>query len=420
MATGARITESFDARERRSNAIVLSVAQGLYTAAVAIDLTLTGLTGYQLAPDKALATLPFALITVASAIATLLASLLMQRIGRRWGFVIGAAIGALGGLVSVWAILHSDFWLFCAGTAAVGIFQAFAQYYRLAAADSVAPQQKARVISMVLAGGVIAAILGPALAAWSKNLFPTLFAGSYLMVFLLGIASVVVLAFGFRDVEAETIPAHEEAAARSLITVFRQPMSLAALANNVIGGVVMMFVMTAAPLAAVANHHSIDDGANIIQWHLVGMFAPSFVAGHLIKRYGMPSVLFAGIVLSAACTFIATASSSLLAFYAALLCLGVGWNFMFVGGTALLASSHTPAERAEVQGVAELIRNIFTAAATLVAGPILERFGWVDLNLVNVPLLTVAAVLTFVWVRDERTSGQISTGVESSASLKTD
>jgi MFS family permease len=273
---------------------------------------------------------------------------------------------------------------------------------------------------MVLAGGVIAAILGPALAAWSKNLFPTLFAGSYLMVFLLGVGSMLVLAFGFRDVEAEKIPADEAAAARSLTTVFRQPISLAALANNVIGGVVMMFVMTAAPLAAVASHHSIDDGANIIQWHLVGMFAPSFVAGHLIKRYGMPSVLFAGILLSAACTFIAAASPSLPAFYAALLCLGVGWNFMFVGGTALLASSHTPAERAKVQGVAELIRNIFTGAASLVAGPILERFGWVDLNLVNVPLLIIATALTLFWMRSQHTLSRTSNDSESSVSLNAD
>jgi MFS family permease len=420
MATHAKKVASFEAGERRSNAIVLSIAQGLYTAAVAIDLTLTGLTGYQLAPDKALATLPFALITVGSAIATLFASLLMQRVGRRWGFVIGAATGALGGLISVSAILHNDFWLFCLGTAAVGIFQAFAQYYRLAAADSVAPQNKAKVISMVLAGGVIAAILGPALAAWSKNLFSTLFAGSYLMVFFLGVASMIVLACGYRDVEAEKISAQEAAAVRKLTTVFRQPISLAALANNVIGGVVMMFVMTAAPLAAVANHHSIDDGASIIQWHLVGMYAPSFVAGYLIKRYGMPSVLITGILLSAACTIIASSSSSLPAFYVALLCLGIGWNFMFVGGTALLASSHTPAERAKVQGVAELIRNVFTAAAALVAGPILERFGWVFLNLVNVPFLIVAAVLTFAWVRAQRTSERTSKALESHVSLKTD
>ena len=387
----------------RSNALVLAVAQGLFTAAVSIDLTLTGLTGYQLAPDKSLATLPFALITVAGAVATLFASLLMQRIGRRWGFVLGASTCAVGGLVSVWAVFHDAFWVFCLGTAAVGVFQAFAQYYRLAAADSVDTDHKARVISMVLAGGVIAAVLGPALAAWSKNLFPALFAGSYLMVFVLGLLSVLLIGIGYRDMDTpgastDTAPR----AARSLWTVFRQPISLAALANNVIGGVVMMFVMTAAPLAAVGCHHSIDDGANIIQWHLVGMYGPSFFAGRLIRRFGMPAVLFLGMALSAACGVIAMTSTTLVAFYLALLCLGVGWNFMFVGGTTLLASSHLPSERARVQGVAELIRYGFTAVATLAAGPVLERFGWAELNAVIFPMLAIAAAMTAAWVRADR------------------
>lgn len=384
----------------RSNALVLAVAQGLFTAALAVDLTLTGLTGYQLAPDKSLATLPFALITVAGAVTTLFASLLMQRIGRRWGFVIGASTCAVGGSISLWSVLHGAFWSFCLGTAAVGVFQAFAQYYRLAAADSVGPDRKARVISMVLAGGVIAAVLGPALAAWSKSFFPTLFAGSYLMVAALGAASALLLAAGYRDIESTSdMPDRADRPARSLRAVLLQPISLAALANNVIGGVVMMFVMTAAPLAAVASHHSIDDGANIIQWHLVGMYAPSFFAGWLITRFGMPAVLFAGMVLSGVCGLIATTSTGLVAFYVALLCLGVGWNFMFVGGTTLLASSHLPAERARVQGVAEMIRYGFTAAATLAAGPVLERFGWVSLNLVILPLLLIAAVMTLIWVR---------------------
>jgi len=387
----------------RSNALVLAVAQGLFTAAVSIDLTLTGLTGYQLAPDKSLATLPFALITVAGAVTTLFASLLMQRIGRRRGFVLGASTCAAGGLVSVWAVFHGTFWVFCLGTAAVGVFQAFAQYYRLAAADSVETDGKARVISMVLAGGVVAAVLGPALAAWSKNLFPTLFAGSYLMVFALGLLSALLIAAGYRDVEAPGAPADATApAVRSLWTVFRQPISLAALANNVIGGVVMMFVMTAAPLAAVGCHHSIDDGANIIQWHLVGMYAPSFFAGRLIKRFGMPAVLFSGMALSAACGVVAMASTSLVAFYGALLCLGIGWNFMFVGGTTLLASSHLPSERARVQGMAEMVRYGFTAAATLAAGPVLERFGWAELNAVIFPMLVVAAALTVAWMRASR------------------
>ncbi len=387
----------------RSNALVLAAAQGLFTAAVSIDLTLTGLTGYQLAPDKSLATLPFALITVAGAATTLLASLLMQRIGRRWGFVLGASACAAGGLISVWAVFHASFRVFCLGTAAVGVFQAFAQYYRLAAADAVEADGKARVISMVLAGGVVAAVLGPALAAWSKNLFPVLFAGSYLMVFALGFLSALLIAAGYRDVDAPGAPADAVALPhRRLWTVFRQPISLAALANNVIGGVVMMFVMTAAPLAAVACHHSIDEGAKVIQWHLVGMYAPSLLAGRVIRRFGMPAILFSGMALSTACGVIAMLSTTLTAFYLALLCLGIGWNFMFVGGTTLLASSHLPGERARVQGLAEMVRYGCTAAAALAAGPVLERFGWAELNAVIFPMLAVAVALTVAWIRGGR------------------
>jgi MFS family permease len=405
MLSADAVLPSAAARTGRRNALVLALCQGLFTAALSIDLTLTGLTGYQLAPDKALATLPFAMITVAGAIVTLFAALLMQRIGRRWGFALGAATCAGGGLVSVWSVFHDDFWLFCLGTAAVGVFQAFAQYYRLAAADSVHGDEnaKARAISTVLAGGVIAAVLGPALAAWSKDLFPVLFAGAYLMVFALGLASALLLVAFYRDIE----PDHEAAAradlpARPLGIVMRQPISLAAIASNVIGGAVMMLVMTAAPLAAVGCGYGIDDGANIIQWHLVGMYAPSLFAGRLIGRLGLPAILFAGMALCLACGAVATASTSLVAFYVALFCLGVGWNFMFVGGTTLLAQSYRPSERARVQGVAEMIRYAITALATLVAGALLERYGWAALNLAILPLVAIAALMTLRWTRSER------------------
>jgi MFS family permease len=400
--SGAVLSAASD-RIGRRNALVLALCQGLFTAALSIDLTLTGLTGYQLAPDKSLATVPFAMITVAGAVVTLFAALLMQRIGRRWGFALGAAICAMGGLVSVWSVFHDDFWLFCLGTASVGVFQAFAQYYRLAAADSVDGNDKARAISTVLAGGVVAAILGPALAAWSKDLFPVLFAGAYLMVFALGLASALLLVAFYRDIE----PAHVEAAqaalpARPLAIVMRQRISLAAIASNVVGGAMMMLVMTAAPLAAVGCGYGIDDGANIIQWHLVGMYAPSLFAGRLIGRFGLPAIVFAGMALCLACGAIAAASNSLVAFYVALFCLGVGWNFMFVGGTTLLAQSYRPAERGRVQGVAEMIRYGVTALATLAAGPLLEHYGWAALNLAIVPLLAIAAIMTLGWMRGER------------------
>ncbi len=388
---------------RHSNVVVLALAQGLFTAAIAIDLTLTGLTGYELAPDKSLATLPFALITVAGAIATYFASTLMQKVGRRRGFVLGALIGSIGGLVSVWAVFLGSFWLICIGTAAVGVFQAFAQYYRLAATDSEPNGRKARAISLVLAGGVIAALLGPLLASWSTDLLPALFAGSYLMVGLLGLASAALLWLGYRDAPPEplVLPGHEQSP-RKLRTILTQPVSLAALANNVIGGVVMMFIMTATPLAAVANQHSISDGASIIQWHLVGMYAPSLFAGRLIALLGLPPILFLGMALCAACAVIANFSTSLVAFYMALLCLGVGWNFMFVGGTTLLTSSYAACEKAKVQGVAELFQYTFTAFATLAAGPVLQLMGWKNMNAVVLPLIVVSAVFTVRWMRAER------------------
>jgi MFS family permease len=389
----------------RRNALILSICQGLFTCAISIDLTLTGLTGYQLAPDKLLATLPFAMITVAGAVATLFASFLIQRIGRQLGFALGGVICACGGAISVWSVFTGDFWTFCIGTACVGVFQAFAQYYRLAAADSVDAPRKSRAISTVLAGGVIAAILGPALAAWSKDLFPAaLFAGAYLMVALLGLATALILLGFFRDVDAPAAQgeASREIPPRPIAAIIRQPIFVASVANNVVGSVAMMFVMTAAPLAAVACSHTIDDAANIIQWHLVGMYAPSLFAGALINRFGLTRIMIAGMVLNAICVVAALASTGLVAFYVALLCLGIGWNFMFVGGTTLLAQSYRPSERAKTQGIAELLRYATTAIATLAAGPALGFFGWSVVNVAILPVIALAAAMTVWWRFAER------------------
>ncbi|ARP89013.1 MFS transporter [Bordetella genomosp. 9] len=392
----------------RRNAAVLAICQGLYTCAISIDLTLTGLTGYQLAPDKALATLPFALITVSGAVTTWFASFLLQRWGRRAGFVLGALTGAMGGLVSVWAVFHANFWVFCAGTAAVGVFQSFAQYYRLAAADAVPDNAKGRAISLVLAGGVIAAVAGPALASWSKDLFqPVLFAGAYLMVAVLGGLSALILLAGLREAPAaarkdgSSQPAMPETA-RPLGEIVRQPVFVAAAANNVVGSVSMMAVMTAAPLAAVACSHSMEQGAGIIQWHLVGMYAPSFFAGALIARIGLAPVLYAGMALNVLSAVAAMASTGLAAFHVSLFALGVGWNFMFVGGTTLLARAYRPSERAATQGCAELLRYVATACATLAAGPALERLGWFALNAAMLPVIALAAVMTLWWHLDAR------------------
>lgn len=393
-------------RAGRRNARVLALCQALYTSSVSIDLTLTGLVGYTLADDKALATLPFSLITVAAALTTIFASFLMARIGRRAGFALGAAVGAAGGAISVHAIFIHSFGLFCCGTATVGVFQAFAQYYRLAAADAVDAPSKGRAISTVLTGGVIAAVLGPALAAWSRDwLAPITFAGSYALVTLLGIGSLALVLLAYRNVAppcASAAQAHaDDAQARPLARIVMQPIFLAALANNAIGYMVMMFVMTATPIAAVACGHTIGDGARIIQWHLVGMYAPSFFAARLIARFGVLRVIGAGIVLSAACGAIALAATDLPHFYAALACLGVGWNFMFVGGTTLLAQSYRSNERAKTQATSEFTTFACTALASLSAGQLLARFGWHVVNASIFPALAIAACATlgYAWTR---------------------
>ncbi len=393
-------------RAGRRNARVLALCQALYTSSVSIDLTLTGLVGYTLADDKALATLPFSLITVAAALTTIFASFLMARIGRRAGFALGAAVGAAGGAISVHAIFIHSFWLFCCGTATVGVFQAFAQYYRLAAADAVDAPSKGRAISTVLTGGVIAAVLGPALAAWSRDwLAPITFAGSYALVTLLGIGSLALVLFAYRNVappRASTAQADvDDAQARPLARIVTQPIFIAALANNAIGYMVMMFVMTATPIAAVACGHTIGDGARIIQWHLVGMYAPSFFAARLIARFGVLRVIGAGIVLSAACGAIALAATDLPHFYAALACLGIGWNFMFVGGTTLLAQSYRSSERAKTQATSEFTTFACTALASLCAGQLLARFGWHVVNASIFPALAIAACATlgYAWTR---------------------
>jgi MFS family permease len=388
-----------------THARVLAICQALFTSALSVDLTLTGLVGYTLAPDKALATLPFALITVASALTAIAAAFLIERLGRRLAFCLGGLACTAGGLISVWAISHHDFVAFCAGTALVGVFQAFARYYRLAAADAAPAADKPRAISVVLTGGVVAAVCGPAIAAWSADLMsPLPFAGSYAVVAAFGVATVLLLAVAYR--EPPPLPTgtslDAQLPARPLGEIVRQPVFLAAFANNGIGNAVMMFVMTATPIAAVACNHTITQGAQIIEWHLVGMYAPSFVSGWLLQRFGNPAMLMAGIGLSALSSVIALASTSLPAFYAALLCLGVGWNFMFVGGTTLLAGSYRDAERARTQAVAEFSTAVLTACATLAAGQILHHYGWNAVNLAALPALAVALLITVGWQRRTR------------------
>jgi len=283
--------------------------------------------------------------------------------------------------------------------------QGFAQFYSLAAADSVDIDRKSRAISTVLAGGVIAALIGPVLATWTKDLVPdALFAGAYLMVAVLALASALIVLSVYRDIEPVGAKVGEETTpARPLAEIVRQPIFVAGVGTTMSASAAMLFVMTAAPLAAVACNHSIDDGANIIQWHLFGMFVPSFFTGKLVARFGVPRVLLTGIALVAMCAAIAISSTSLIAFYLALCALGVGWNFMIVSGTTLLSQSYRTNERGKTQALSGLLGNLAATVSTLSAGAVLQGVGWSALNLGILPILAACLCLLAWWRATLRT-----------------
>jgi len=380
-------------RERtRLNVVILALCQALYLSASSIQVALSGLVGAMLAPDKLLATLPFSLITVMTASTTIPASFVMARLGRRAGFVLGALIGGTGGAISSIAIFRQSFIAFCIGNALMGCFQAVAQYYRFAAADAAEPAFKSRAVSWVMAGGVAAALLGPGIAGFSKDLFaPITFAGSYLAIVVLAALSILLLSR--LSIPRPAAPAAGQGG-RKLAVIARQPAFIAAVANGVLGYATMVFVMSATPLAAVACGHSSDDAIGIIRMHLLGMFAPSFVTGSLIARFGVTRILLAGAGMLLASAVAALSGLALYNFWAALALLGVGWNFLYVGGTTLLTSAYRPEERAKTQAANEFLTFGVVAVASFASGGVMARIGWNAINYATFPLLLIAAATT--------------------------
>ncbi|HYD32538.1 MAG TPA: MFS transporter [Azospirillaceae bacterium] len=382
------------------NALLLFAAQALFWTGMTIAVTLTGLIGHNLAPDKALATLPAAFMTIGNILAARPVSMFMQRHGRRAGFSAGALAGMAGGLIMALAVYRADFTLLCVGTVALGAYMAAAQYYRLAAVDGVDQPHRGRAVSLVMAGGIAAALAGPTLALWTKDLMlPHLYVGSYLALAALALLTLAPVAF---------LRSHEPAAdaalggGRPLGEIIRQPVFLAALANAAVGHGVMILVMHATPIAMVACSLTLADAGTVIQWHVLGMFAPSFVTGRLIDRYGAPRVAVTGTSILAASATVAVWGTTLGHFQASLLLLGVGWNLMYVAGTTLLAAAHRPEERGRVQGFAEMIVAGTAAAASFASGSLLNVLGWNAVNLGMAPLLAVALVITLWYVVGRR------------------
>lgn len=378
--------------------VILAVSNLFFTCAVSVDLTIATLVGYQLAPSDELATVPFALITVAGAFSSLFAASMIGRGNEKLAFILGSVCGTAGGLLSFLAVLKGSFLLFCTGCFLVGVYQAFSQYYRLVAADHSPPEVKGQSISLVMVGGVVAAILGPLLTIIARDV-PGLprFAGVYLVVAMLGILSALNLAL-FLDREKKDPPAPDSAAPAVGSPTSRQLMKRAdyrtAWLHLVVGSFVMLFLMTAAPLS-VTHHHSMNEGALVIQLHLLGMYVPSLFTGLLIRKVGITALLYTGIALNISAIAVNLSGETMLAYSLSLLLVGIGWNFMFVGGSTLLSLSYQDHERKKAQGLAETSRFIFSAIATSGAGVMLAVVGWKPLGLMMLPVLLICLVSTW-------------------------
>ena len=375
----------------RRNVFVLATCQMLFGSSRTLLIATTPVIALGMG-YKALATMPAALVIVGTALATMPASMLMRVTGRRLGFIIGACVGAVSGAMVLVAIVQAWFWLLCVAALTYGVFAAFGQYYRFAAADTAPQEFKSKAISLVLTGGVVAAFVGPYLAATGENLLATgAFMGSY--VFLIGLMVLIALVLSFLDIPNLT-PSERAAAQRSLTRIMLQPVFIAATLAATMGQGVMNLLMTAIPIAMVEADFQFTDTAFVISWHSFGMFAPGFVTGSLIKRFGEVRIIMTGVALQLVCIGVALSGEGVMEFWLSMLLLGVGWNFAFTGGTSLLTTAHNPAERAKTQGAMSFINYAFVAVVSLSSGALLHFFGWEWVNLSSVPLLAVAVVAT--------------------------
>ncbi len=379
----------------RRNVILLSICQALFTSTSAIMIALGGLVGFSLAEDKALATLPVTAVVAGTALMTIPAAMLMGRVGRRAGFIFGTMLGTAGTLLGALALFQANFWLFCCATGLVGMFSAFGQQYRHAAVDMAPPILRGQAVSLVMAGGVVAGFLGPEMAKWTKDMIePITFAGSYIAASGLTVLSALIL-MGLRIPK----PVRQTAAnrGRPFREIAKQPVFWVAAGSGMAGFGAMSLIMTATPLAMVACGHEFNSSATVIQWHVVGMFAPSFVTGILIRKFGVLRIIATGAVLNFICIAVALSGLEFLHFWSALILLGIGWNFMFVGGTTLLAEAHTPAEAARVQGINDFMVFGVVAVSSLSSGQLLHAYGWDVVTTAAVPMISLALLAT-LWL----------------------
>lgn len=381
------------------NAKVLTTAQALGGAGPPIIVSLGGLVGQQLASNPALATLPISIFNLGLAIGTLPAAWIMRRYGRRAGYLLGAVLGAIGGSIAAAGIYEQLFVMFCVGTMIAGFYASYVQSYRFAVADGVPNDIKPRLISWVMVGGLFAAIIGPQTVIWTRDIVPWApFAGSFIALSLLSLMAIPVV-WRLRKTDG---PAPSVAQAkldadsiRPLKVIASQPKFIVAVTAGVVSYALMSLVMTAAPVAMVGCGHTIGEAALGIQWHVLAMFAPSFFTGRLIQRFGVTTITVIGLLLLAAAGAVGLSGLGLSHFWIALVLLGVGWNFGFIGATTMVTACHRPAEKTRVQAMNDFLVFGSVAISSFASGQLLSVAGWDIINWMIFPAVLAVFALMF-------------------------
>ena len=362
-------------------------------------IAINGLAGLALAPYAALATLPVTCWVLGGALGTMPASLHMKRVGRKRGLCWGTLWGVAGALVAATAIWLQSFWLLCFATLVWGVYNAYGQYYRFAAADVSSPDFRSTAISLVLAGGLVGGLLGPALSRWTVDLAGPRFMGAYLALIAFALVTMVLLRF-IRI--PEPTAAERTASGRALGQIAAQPKFIVAVLSGAIGYGVMNFLMVSTPIAMRACGHPYGDAAFVVSWHVVGMFAPSFITGRLIRGLGVLPVMLVGVLLNFAAIGIALSGIAVAQFWWSMVVLGVGWNFLYIGGTTLLTETYRPEERAKAQGANDQAIFIMMVISSLTSGATVTTAGWERVNLMAVPMVAVVAAALFWFMLHQR------------------
>ncbi len=376
----------------------LTLAQGLYLTNNVTFIAINCLVGFALAPEPWLATLPVMAYVVGSAMATTLVARVQKQLGRKRSFQIALLVALFSSLLCAFATIEKQFWLLNLGTIIAGFYNANAQLYRFAAAELADKTAKEKAISWVLAGGILGAVLGPNMASWTRDWLTAPFAGAYItlaVVALIGLWVITQIRFPEKHGNSHQEPG------RPLAEIMRQPLFIVCTMTAALAYGVMNLLMAATPLAMEACQFSFDKTAWVLEWHVIGMFAPGFFTGALIKRIGVMWVLRIGVVLNMICVAIALSGVTFIHFLSALFLLGVGWNFLFTSSTTLALESYRPSERDKAQGAINFFVFLATALSALSSGVLITTQGWTLLNLGSIVPLSLIA-LALIWLGFQR------------------